>query len=57
MIKLLRFMQPYRGLLVVVIVLAFAQTMSNLYLPNIMADMIDNGIAKRIPTISGAKVA
>jgi ATP-binding cassette subfamily B protein len=44
MIKLLRFMKPYRGLLVLVVVLAFAQAMANLYLPTLMADIIDKGI-------------
>src|SRR6266700_2947938 len=46
MIKLLRFMQPYRLTLVLVLVLAFAQSMSNLYLPKLMADIVDSGIAK-----------
>jgi ATP-binding cassette, subfamily B, multidrug efflux pump len=46
MIKLLRFMQPYRMLLVLILVLAFAQSMSILYLPNLMADIVDNGIVK-----------
>lgn len=47
MIKLLRFMKPYRWILVLVLVLAFAQSMANLYLPNLMADIVDNGIAKQ----------
>ncbi len=46
MIKLARFLKPYRMILVVVIVLAIAQALSNLYLPNLMADIIDNGIIK-----------
>jgi len=46
MIKLLRFLKPYRLLLVVVILFAFGQAMANLYLPNLMADIIDNGIIK-----------
>jgi ATP-binding cassette, subfamily B, multidrug efflux pump len=46
MIKLLRFMKPYRILLVIVLVLAFAQAMANLYLPTLMADIIRNGIGK-----------
>ena len=46
MIKLLRFMKPYRAILVVVVVLAFAQAMANLYLPTLMADIIDYGIVK-----------
>lgn len=46
MIKLLRFLKPYRITLVVVLVLAFAQSMANLYLPNLMANIVDNGIIK-----------
>ena len=46
MIKLARFLKPYRLILIVVIVLAIAQALSNLYLPNLMADIIDNGIVK-----------
>ncbi len=46
MMKLLRFMKPYRLLLVVVLVLAFAQSMANLYLPTLMADIVDNGIVR-----------
>jgi ATP-binding cassette subfamily B multidrug efflux pump len=46
MIKLLRFLKPYRALLVLIIVLAFIQAMTNLYLPNLMADIVDHGIVK-----------
>jgi ATP-binding cassette subfamily B protein len=46
MIKLLRFLKPYRVLLVVVLVLAFAQAMALLYLPTLTADIVDNGIVK-----------
>jgi ATP-binding cassette, subfamily B, multidrug efflux pump len=46
MIKLLRFLKPYRFTLFWVLVLAFAQAMSNLYLPTLMADIVDNGIIK-----------
>ncbi len=47
MFRLLRFMKPYRGLLVVVLLLAFAQSLANLYLPTLMADIVDNGIIKQ----------
>ena len=47
MIRLLRFMKPYRLTLVLVIILAFAQSMANLYLPNLMADIVDTGIVKQ----------
>lgn len=46
MIKLLRFLKPYTFTLFVVIVLAFGQAMANLYLPTLMADIVDNGIVK-----------
>ncbi len=46
MIKLLRFLKPYRVLLALIIVLAFIQAMTSLYLPNLMADIVDHGIAK-----------
>ncbi|HEY7350446.1 MAG TPA: ABC transporter ATP-binding protein [Ktedonobacterales bacterium] len=46
MITLLRFMKPYRLALALVLVLAFAQSMANLYLPTLMADIVDNGIVK-----------
>ncbi len=46
MIKLLRFLEPYRSLLVLILVLAVAQSTANLYLPNLMSDIVNNGIAK-----------
>ena len=46
MIKLLRFMKPYRMIIVLVLVLAFAQSMANLYLPTLMADIVNYGIVK-----------
>ena len=46
MIKLLRFMKPYRMIVVFVLILAFAQSMANLYLPTLMADIVNNGIVK-----------
>jgi ATP-binding cassette subfamily B multidrug efflux pump len=46
MIKLLRFMKPYRAVLVLVVVLAVAQALGNLYLPNLFADIVNNGIVK-----------
>jgi ATP-binding cassette subfamily B protein len=46
MIKLLRFMKPYQSILVLVLALAVVQALANLYLPNLMADIVDNGIVK-----------
>ena len=47
MIKLLRFFQPYRLTLTLVLLLAFAQTMANLYLPTLMANIVDTGIVNK----------
>jgi ATP-binding cassette, subfamily B, multidrug efflux pump len=46
MVKLLQFLKPYRSLLALVLVLAVGQTAANLYLPNLMSDIVNNGIAK-----------
>ncbi len=46
MIKLLRFLKPYQSLLVIIVVLAIAQSAANLYLPNLMSDIVNNGIAR-----------
>jgi len=45
MIKLLRFLNPYRWILVVILTLAVGQAAANLYLPNLMADIVTNGIS------------
>lgn len=46
MIKILRFLKPYRFFLVLVMVLAIGQATANLYLPNLLANIVDNGIVK-----------
>jgi len=47
MIRLLsRFGWPYRRLLAVVLVLVTVQALTNLYLPNLNADIINNGVLK-----------
>ena len=46
MIKLLRFIKPFRLLIGLVFVLVFLQSLANLYLPTLMADIIDTGIVK-----------
>jgi ATP-binding cassette subfamily B protein len=45
MIKLLRFLKPYQLLLVLIVVLAAGQSLANLYLPNLMSDIVNKGIA------------
>lgn len=46
MVKLLRFLIPYRPQLALVLLLAIGQSAANLYLPNLMADIVNNGIAR-----------
>jgi len=46
MIKLLRLLQPYRMSLAFVLVLAFFQSLANLFLPSLMAEIVDTGIVK-----------
>ena len=49
MIKLLTryFLRPYAGLVVAVLVLQFAQALAQLFLPNLNASIIDDGVAKQ----------
>jgi ATP-binding cassette subfamily B multidrug efflux pump len=42
----LRFGRPYRRLASIVVVLIAVQAISNLYLPNLNADILDNGVVK-----------
>ncbi len=44
MIKLFRLLKPYTASIVAILVLVFAQTLSELYLPTLMADIVDKGI-------------
>src|SRR5437764_1396778 len=46
MIKLLRFLKPYRAVLVLVVWLAFEQAIRSLYLRSVFANIVDNGIIK-----------
>ncbi|MHB8620729.1 MAG: ABC transporter ATP-binding protein [Chloroflexota bacterium] len=46
MIKLLRLIRPYRGLIGAVLVLALFQSLANLFLPRLLADIVDSGIVK-----------
>lgn len=47
MIRLYRFLKPFTIALIVSVLLIFLQTLSTLYLPTLMADIVDNGIARR----------
>jgi ATP-binding cassette, subfamily B, multidrug efflux pump len=44
MLKLARFLKPYLPLAVLAVVFLFAQAFAELYLPNLMAEMIDVGV-------------
>ncbi|GCE28042.1 multidrug ABC transporter ATP-binding protein [Dictyobacter alpinus] len=46
MIKLFRFLQPYRWYVALVVILVLLQSLSDLYLPTLMADIVDTGIVK-----------
>jgi ATP-binding cassette subfamily B protein len=44
MLALMRFARPYRAHMALVLVLALAQSLGNLYLPRLMAEVVDKGI-------------
>ncbi len=44
MLKLMAFLKPYRGPVALVLALALAQSLASLYLPRLMADIVDYGI-------------
>ena len=47
MIKLFRFLKPYTIQIIFIIMLVFTQVLANLYLPTLMADIIDKGITNK----------
>ncbi len=44
MVKILKFLAPYRVFVALVLILTFLQTMATLYLPQLMAHIVDHGI-------------
>ena len=46
MLKLFRLLRPFRISIIFVFVLVFLQCLANLYLPTLMADIVNNGIVK-----------
>lgn len=46
MLKLFRYLKPFRLLVVGVLVFVFLQTLSDLYLPTLMADIVDKGVSQ-----------
>ncbi|HHY92331.1 MAG TPA: ABC transporter ATP-binding protein, partial [Firmicutes bacterium] len=46
MFKLLKLLKPYSFLVAGVVALVFAQSLSDLYLPTLMAHIVDTGIVR-----------
>jgi ATP-binding cassette, subfamily B, multidrug efflux pump len=44
MLKIIRMLKPYRIPIAAIVVLVFTQCMCDLYLPNLMSDIVNNGI-------------
>ncbi|MBO2944689.1 ABC transporter ATP-binding protein [Paenibacillus sp. F411] len=44
MLSLLRYMKPFRGAVLLVLLFTFLQTLSELFLPTLMADIVDKGV-------------
>lgn len=47
MIKLFRFLKPYKIPLLVVFILAFLQSIAELYMPTLMSDIVNDGITNK----------
>lgn len=47
MVKLFKYLRPYRGQIALIIGLVFLQTLSDLYLPTLLSDIVNNGIMKQ----------
>jgi len=54
MIKLFRFLKQYTVQIIAIVILIFIQVLANLYLPTLMADVVDKGIVQKntLQTIS-----
>ena len=46
MLKLFRLLQPYRGYVAIVLILALAQSVGTLLLPRLLSDIVDKGVVK-----------
>lgn len=46
MLKILRFLKPYRPQIALIFLLVFVQAMTDLYLPTLMADIVNHGIVR-----------
>jgi ATP-binding cassette subfamily B multidrug efflux pump len=50
LLRLLRlYLRPYRNAIILVVLLQFVQSLANLYLPTLNAEIIDNGVVKGDP--------
>lgn len=47
MIKLFKFLKPYTTNIIAIVILIFIQVLANLYLPTLMADIVDKGIVQK----------
>src|SRR5919202_1463815 len=47
MIRLYRFLRPFRAAITAILVLVLLQALSNLYLPTLTADIVDKGIVHK----------
>ena len=45
--KILRYLKPYKWQAILVVVLTSIQSLSQLYLPNLMSDIVDNGVVRK----------
>jgi ATP-binding cassette subfamily B multidrug efflux pump len=54
MLKLFRYLKPFAARIIAIVLLIFTQVIANLYLPTLMADIVDKGIAQKdtLQTIS-----
>ena len=49
LLRLLRtYLAKYRNILILVVFLQLAQALASLYLPSLNADIIDNGVGKKV---------
>lgn len=44
MLKILKNLKPYTGFIVLIFVLVFLQSLADVYLPNLMSDIVDKGV-------------
>jgi len=47
LIKLFRFLKQYTMQIIAIVILVFTQVLANLYLPTLMADIVDKGISQK----------